>query len=52
MLERLNKELQRRTRIAGLFQYEETTLRLVSVVPMEVNGEWETNRKYSTMVSN
>ena len=49
MLERLNKELKRRTRVAGLFPNEASALRLVSAVAMEISEEWETNRKYLTM---
>jgi putative transposase len=48
MLERLNKELKRRTRVAGLFPNEASALRLVSAVAMEISEEWETNRKYLT----
>jgi transposase-like protein len=49
MLERLNEELRRRTRVAGLFPNDASLLRLVSAVLMEVSDEWETNRKYLTM---
>jgi putative transposase len=49
LLERLNKELKRRTRVAGLFPNEASALRLVSAVAMEISDEWETNRKYLTM---
>ena len=49
MLERLNKELKRRTRVAGLFPNESSALRLVSAVAMEISEEWETSRKYLTM---
>jgi transposase-like protein len=49
MLERLNKELKRRTRVVGLFPNEASALRLVSAVAMEISDEWETNRKYLTM---
>jgi putative transposase len=49
MLERLNKELKRRTRVAGLFPNEASALRLVSAVAMEISEEWETNREYLTM---
>jgi transposase-like protein len=49
MLERLNKELKRRTRVAGLFPNEASALRLVSAVAMEISDEWETNRRYLTM---
>jgi putative transposase len=45
MLERLNEELKRRARVAGLFPNDASLLRLVSAVLMEVSDEWETNRK-------
>ena len=48
-LERLNEELRRRTRVAGLFPDDASLLRLVSAVLMEVSEDWETNRKYLTM---
>jgi putative transposase len=49
MRERLNEELKRRTRVAGLFPNDASLLRLVSAVLMEVSEDWETNRKYLTM---
>ena len=49
MLERLNEEIKRRTRVAGLFPSEASALRLVSAVLMEISEDWETNRKYLTM---
>ncbi len=50
MLERLNEEIKRRTRVAGLFPSESSALRLVSAILMEISEDWETNRKYLTMV--
>src|SRR5215218_4525191 len=49
MLERLNEEIRRRTRVAGLFPNEASALRLVSAVLMEVSEDWETGRKYLTV---
>ncbi len=49
MLQRLNEEIKRRTRVAGLFPNEASALRLVSAVLMEISEDWETNRKYLTM---
>jgi putative transposase len=49
MLERLNEEINRRTRVAGLFPNEGSALRLVSAVAMEISEDWETGRKYLTM---
>ncbi len=49
LLERLNKEIKRRTRVATLFPNEASLLRLVSAVLMEVSEEWETGKVYLTM---
>ncbi|WP_226661131.1 IS256 family transposase [Microbulbifer aggregans] len=48
-LERVNRELKRRTRVATLFPNEESCLRLVSAVAMEIAEEWQTSKKYLTM---
>lgn len=48
MLERLNRELKRRTRVATLFPNEDSLLRLVTSVLMEVSEEWETGKRYVT----
>jgi len=45
-LERLNKELKRRTRVATLFPNEASLLRLVSAVLVETSEEWETGKTY------
>jgi transposase-like protein len=45
-LERVNKELKRRTRVATLFPNEASLLRLVSALLMEISEEWETGRAY------
>lgn len=46
MLERVNKEVKRRTRVATLFPNEASLLRLVSAVLMEISEDWETGRIY------
>ncbi len=46
MLERLNREIKRRTRVASLFPNEASLLRLVSAILMETSEEWETSKKY------
>ena len=48
VLERVNKEILRRTRVATLFPNEDSCLRLVSAVLMEISEEWETGRNYLT----
>jgi len=49
LLERLNKEIKRRTRVATLFPNEASLLRLVSAVLMEISEEWETEKIYLRM---
>ena len=46
MLERLNKEILRRTRVATLFPNTASCLRLVSAVIMEISDDWETGKVY------
>lgn len=46
MVERLNREVNRRTRVAGVFPNEESLLRLVSSILAETSEEWETGRRY------
>jgi hypothetical protein len=48
MLERLNRELKRRTRVATLFPNEASLLRLVSAILIEVSEEWESGKRYVT----
>jgi len=45
-LERVNRELHRRTRVATLFPNEASLLRLVSAMAAEISEEWETGRAY------
>ena len=49
MLERINKEIRRRTRVATLFPSTDSCLRLVSAVAMEISDDWQTGRRYLTM---
>jgi putative transposase len=49
MLERLNREIKRRTRVASLFPNEASALRLVTAVLAETSEEWETGRVYLSM---
>lgn len=45
LVERLNEEIRRRTRVARLFPNEESCLRLVSAVLMEIAEDWQTSDK-------
>lgn len=50
MLERLNKEIKRRTRVATIFPNVDSCLRLVTAVAMEISDDWEASgRKYLRM---
>ena len=51
-MERVNREIRRRTRVATLFPNEASLLRLVSAVLNEVSDDWETGKVYLTMPSN
>lgn len=52
MLERQNKEIKRRTRVATLFPNEQSVLRLITAVLVELSEEWETGMRYLTIESN
>jgi transposase-like protein len=49
LLERLNKEIKRRTRVATLFPNEAALLRLASAILVEISEEWETEKLYLQM---
>lgn len=46
MCENLNRQIKRRTRVAGLFPNENSVLRLVTAILMETSEEWETGKTY------
>ena len=46
MLERLNKEIRRRTRVVGIFPNPESYLRLVTTYLMEYSEDWSVTRSY------
>lgn len=45
-LERINKEIRRRTRVVGVFPNEASCLRLVSALLMETSEEWQIGKHY------
>jgi len=45
-LERLNREIRRRSRIAAIFPNEASCLRLVTAIVMEISEDWVTGRTY------
>ena len=50
-VERLNREIRRRSRVATIFPNEASCLRLVSAVLMEISEEWVTGRIYLSVTS-
>jgi putative transposase len=46
VVERLNGEIKRRTRVARLFPNEESCSRLVTAVCVEVHEEWVSGKRY------
>jgi putative transposase len=51
LVERLNREIRRRTAVVSIFPNEAACLRLVSAVLMEYDEEWQTGRIYLTFES-
>lgn len=49
VLERLNREIYRRTKVVSIFPNTDSCLRLVSAVTMEISDDWETGRSYLKM---
>ena len=49
VLERVNEEVKRRTRVARLFPNEASLLRLVSAVLREISDDWESGMIYLNM---
>ena len=52
VLERLNKEIKKRTRVVGIFPNEASCLRLVSAVALEISEEWEMGKRYLPISEN
>jgi putative transposase len=45
-LDRVNKEIRRRTRVVGIFPNEASCLRLISAVLMEISEDWQIGKRY------
>ncbi|WP_367358339.1 IS256 family transposase [Methanothrix sp.] len=48
-LERINKELKRRSRVVGAFPSDKSFMRLGVSILIDINEEWMTTRKYLSM---
>lgn len=51
LIERLNREVRRRSSVVSIFPNEAACLRLISAVLMEYDEEWQTGRVYLTVES-
>jgi hypothetical protein len=51
-LERLNKEIKRRSRVVGIFPNEASAIRLTGAVVLDINDEWASaERRYFSEAS-
>ena len=49
MLERLNREISRRTHVVGVFPHQDALLRLVTALAVEQSEQWEGGAIYLEM---
>jgi transposase-like protein len=49
MMERINKEIKRRSKVVGAFPYRESVLRLAVSILIDINKEWITGNRYIVM---
>ena len=49
VMERINKELKRRTKVVGAFPSEEALMILAGSILRDINEEWVTGKRYLSM---
>ncbi len=52
MIERLNQSVKQRTKVTKIFANEDSCLRLVTAVIMEISDEWRSGKSYLSLESN
>ena len=45
-LERINKELKRRSRVSGAYSNDQSLLRVAGCIMMDINEDWVTGNRY------
>lgn len=48
-LERVHREIERRTRVVSIFPSEAACLRLITAILMELDEAWQTGKVYLTL---
>lgn len=49
VLERINKELKRRSRVAGAYSNDQLLLRMAVCIMMDINEDWITGKRYLSL---
>jgi len=49
LMERVNKEIKRRSRVVGAFPFEDSRIRLIGSIIMDINEDWVTGIRYLIM---
>ena len=49
MLERVNRELKRRSKVVGAFPNGKSLIRLAVMILIDINEEWLTGKRYLNM---